>query len=350
MNLILCPAALSKFCCSFQPYKKVTQPQERQRVQHQCTTPGSIQKVCARGTWGHGLGVHLAVQGEWWDSQSFSNLNDSMIVWMAKPSCNQAAPRSCRSAAASDFPHSAQKPEHCTTVSRETPLEAFEGNNLSPLRVELTTFLCFHQPTHKPKSHISKKCRQWSWDQMLFQAAPEGSLDPSSPRGNNTAWVKIFLKNKSCWACTVALSIAMQLKQLPLLQFRHRERYRNTYFIYKDIYSSRSDSQGKLGELIQVRATKMIKELELSKELPFSWGEAEKAGKEASKEILSMCITPDGKEEEEGDRLFPMEPSDKRQGEHTELLVFGITFYDFINCREVMEPPGLHPWKYSKPD
>lgn len=63
-----------------------------------------------------------------------------------------------------------------------------------------------------------------------------------------------------------------------------------------------------------------------------------------------MCIIPDGKEDDEGHRLFPVVLSDKRQGAHSEPLGFGIIFMIFLNCQEVMESPGLRPWKHSKPD
>lgn len=81
----------------------------------------------------------------------------------------------------------------------------------------------------------------------------------------------------------------------------------------------------------------------------------------------SCAQTPNGKEEEEGSRIFPVVPSDERQWAHIKTPGFGIIFMGFLVAvgffltvkvvkpwnrlpKEVMESPGLHPWRYSKPD
>lgn len=72
------PSSSQQVLLQLPALQKVTQPQEQQRLQHQCTIPGSTQKVCGCGTWTWLRGIPGSAGGM--VRLSFSNLNESMIV------------------------------------------------------------------------------------------------------------------------------------------------------------------------------------------------------------------------------------------------------------------------------
>lgn len=101
------PSTLSKICCSFQPHK--------QSLSHKSSRGYSIsapsQEVFKRCV---DVALGDMAMGYGGTHRAFLIL---MTLWMAMPSCNQAGPRS---EAASDFPHSAKKPETIPTSCLNT--------------------------------------------------------------------------------------------------------------------------------------------------------------------------------------------------------------------------------------